>query len=150
MSFAGLLRAAILATGLLTVDAGRAAAPHGRYTVGSGSVYDNETRLTWQRTAPSSTYIQTGAASYCATLNLNGATWRLPTIKELVTIVDVTVASPGPTIDSAAFPGTVPGPFWSSTPYAGASSGVVWAVYFYGGNAYSDDVSNADYVRCVR
>lgn len=88
------------------------------------------------------------AATACANLSLNGRGWRLPTVKELVTLVDVSVAS-GPTIDSTAFPDTPSGPFWSSTPWAEAAC-VAWTVYVFGGNAYSDEVSNSDYVCCVR
>ena len=144
-----LLGAAVIAAGLVIVIAGRASAPAGRYTTDADTVYDTKTKLTWQQALSSSSYTQAGAASYCSSLGLNGATWRLPTVKELVTIVDVSVASPGPTIDSTAFPGTPASYFWSSTPYAGAS-GDAWYVSFYGGDANDDGVSKTSYVRCVR
>ena len=137
--------AAVLATGV----AGRASAPAGHYAIANGAVYDTKTKLTWQQAASSSTYTQPAAASYCATLGLNGATWRLPTMKELLTIVDLSVSPPGPTIDSAAFPGTPPDYFWSSTPYAG-TVGSAWSVLFYYGLSYGNDVTNTSYVRCVQ
>jgi hypothetical protein len=144
----GLAGVVVVVAGLAIAAAGSAVAPAGRYTIDHGAVTDVKTKLTWQQAASSTTYTQAGAASVCATLSLNGGRWRLPTVKELVTLVDVSVAS-GPTIDATAFPGTPSGPFWSSTPSAEAA-GVAWALYFSGGNAYSDEVSNSDYVRCVR
>jgi hypothetical protein len=71
-------------------------------------------------------------------------------MKELVTIVDSSVAFPGPTIDANAFPGTSTGAaFWSSTP-AVSMSGYAWVVDFAGGSTgfYAQTFSNA--VRCVR
>lgn len=145
---AGLASVVVLVAGLAIAVAASAAAPLGHYTIDHGAVTDVKTRLTWQQATSSTTYTQADAARICATLSLNGGGWRLPTVKELVTLVDVSVGS-GPTIDSTAFPDTPSGPFWSSTPSAEAA-GVAWAVYFSGGNAYSDEVSNSDYVRCVR
>ena len=144
----GLASVVVVVAGLAIAVAGSAVAPIGRYTIDHGAVTDVKTKLTWQQATSSTTYTQADAASACATLSLNGGGWRLPTVKELVTLVDVSVAS-GPTIDSTAFPDTPSGPFWSSTSSAEAA-GVAWAVYFSGGNAYSDEVSNSDYVRCVR
>ena|ERR1017187_9441779 len=114
---------------------------------GDGTVTDNGTGLVWQQAVPATTYTQTAALAYCAGLSLGGYTdWRLPSYVELLSIVDF---SNNPSINAAVFPGTPAGYFWSSTPSAGAS-GYAWFVYFYYGNAYSYDVSNADYVRCVR
>jgi len=146
-----LLGVAAFALGLAIVVVGHASAPAGRYTTANGTVYDTKTKLTWQQAVSSSTYTQAGAASYCSTLGLNGATWRLPTVKELVTIVDVSVASPGPTVDSTAFPGTPASFFWTSTLYAGAS-GLAWSVNFYSGDTdgYGVVSDASGSVRCVR
>ena len=65
--------------------------------------------------------------------------WRLPTVKELQTLVNYGVASPGPTIDTTWFPNTQGSYYWSSSPYVG-SSGYAWYVYFNYGSVY-------DYVR---
>jgi len=54
----------------------------------------------------------------------------LPTVKELSSIVDFTVA--GPAINQTAFPSTPADRFWTSSPYAG-SSGYAWDVFFYDG-----------------
>jgi hypothetical protein len=142
------LGVAAFATGLVIAVAGRASAPAGRYRVANGTVYDTKTRLTWQQTASSSTYVQADAASYCATLSLSGASWRLPTGKELITLVDVSVAYPEPTIDSTAFPGTPADYFWSMTPFEG-TPGNAWAVSFNYGGPDGYYVSALHYARCV-
>ena len=41
--------------------------------------------------------------------------WRLPTIKELAYIINYSIASPGPTIETRYFPNTQPSVYWSST-----------------------------------
>src|ERR1700690_1382575 len=76
----------------LAVPAGAATAPAGRYTYpATGTVYDTKTKLTWQQTAQSAPRPYAGAAAktYCAGVGatLGGTGWRLPTVKELQTIV---------------------------------------------------------------
>ena len=123
-------------------------APAGRYTTANGTVYDTKTKLTWQQTVASGTYNWAGAKTYCAGLSLNGTGWRLPTIKELQTIVDDSRTNPA--IDTTAFPSTPADWFWSSSPLAGSSS-YAWDVSFdFGFTGYSDVSYNYGNVRCVR
>jgi len=122
-------------------------APAGRYTTANGTVYDTKTKLTWQEAVPTGTYTWANAKAYCAGLSLNGTGWRLPTIKELQTIVDDSQANPS--IDTTAFPSTPANWFWSSSPLVGSSSNA-WLVYFDYGFTYLNFVSNTNYVRCVR
>jgi len=138
--------AAVVVVVALTASA-RANAPAGRYTTASGTVYDTKTKLTWQQAVASVTYTWAGAKAYCAGLNLNGTGWRLPTIKELQTIVDDSQTKPS--IDTTAFPSTPADWFWSSSPLAGSSS-YAWYVYFYLGYTDYGDVFGAVNVRCVR
>jgi hypothetical protein len=142
--------AATVALGGIT----RANAPPGRYTVAGGIVYDTKTKLTWQQAVPATTYTWSDAMTMCSTLNLGGTGWRLPTVKELMTIYDVTQPT-SPAIDSTAFPGTPAGHFWSSTPLAYKVNSVsyAWNVDFvaYGGADNGTPVSSATgYARCVR
>ena len=130
-------------------------APAGHYVVtagngtGNGTVYDTKSQLTWQQTAPATTYTSDDAKTYCASVGaiLGSTGWRLPTLEELRTIVDPTQANPS--IDSTVFPSTPADRFWSSSPVAPAPSNA-WAVFFDSGQAYSLDVSLTSYVRCVR
>lgn len=138
------------ALGLLLAPArAPAAAPAGRYTASTGVVKDNKTGLYWQQPAAPTTYSLADAMTYCSsnTAALPGTGWRLPTVKELLTLVDDSVASPGPTIDASAFPSTPANVFWSSTP-SGASSNF-WYVNFFNGSATSYDTLTG-HVRCVR
>jgi len=127
---------------------GRASAPSGRYTIASGVVHDTRTNLSWQQVISLSMFTQAEAASYCANLGLAGTTWRLPTMREILTIVDISVAPPGPTIDAAVFPDTPASFFWSSTPYSG-TPGNAWSAHFQYGFAYGNMVSDTSYARCV-
>ena len=56
--------------------------------------------------------------------------WRLPTIKELSTLVDSSIPDPGPTINTSYFPNTVASyVYWSSTASAYYTNSA-WAVNF--------------------
>lgn len=136
---------ALLSSGLL--PAAHAAAPAGLYTVGTDTVLDTATHLTWQRdVGPSATWAAAGA--YCQGLSRGGfsSNWRLPTVRELQSIVDESVSSPS--IDSGAFPGTPSNYFWSSSPYIGG--GVAFVVYFVFGTVDYKGTSGISNVRCVR
>jgi hypothetical protein len=122
-------------------------APAGRYTIANGTVYDTKTKLTWQQAVPSSAYTWADARAYCSGLSLVGTGWRLPTAKELQTIVDESRTNPS--IDPNAFPSTPSSFFWSSSPVAGSSSSA-WDVDFGYGSTYVVVVSNTYAVRCVR
>jgi hypothetical protein len=136
-------------------------APGGRYVVtnggtSSGTVYDTKTKLTWQQTISSISYTWADAKTYCAGVgsSLGGTGWRLPTLKELQSLVDYSHTT-YPMIDSTAFPGGLsaffPSPFyfWSASPLAGSSSGA-WYVLFDYGYTGGAEVSFSYYVRCVR
>ncbi|MBN2575724.1 MAG: DUF1566 domain-containing protein [Deltaproteobacteria bacterium] len=125
----------------------RADAPAGRYTIANGTVYDTRTKLTWQQAVPSTTYTWANAKTYCAGLPLPGTGWRLPTAKELQTIVDESRSAPS--IDTTAFPSTPSTWFWSSSPLAGSSL-YAWYVDFFSGFTSVYDLSIAYRVRCVR
>jgi len=129
----------------------RAAAPVGRYTASGGTVLDTKTKLVWQQPPAAAPMAWAAAKSYCAGLGatLGGSGWRLPTIKELQTLVDVSVAT-GPTIDPTYFPNTGMGGFWSSTPST-ASTTAAWVLSFNpnAGEGQAGMSGNAS-VRCVR
>lgn len=80
---------------------------------GDGTVLDNSSNLTWQqdpakftsrdssgilRTSFTATYDE--ANTYCSSLNLAGAGWRLPTLPEIMAILD---SSFEPALDPAVF-----------------------------------------------
>lgn len=130
----------------------RALAPSPHYALSAGTVYDNGTKLTWQRSVPATTYGWDQAATLCSSgevTSLGGSGWRLPTKKELLTLVDYSVAPPGPTIDVTAFPDTPAGSYWSISPLAASVPGR-WFVDFAHGYAADYAEGPTSYVRCVR
>jgi len=118
------------------------------YQIADGQVTDPATGLTWQQAPSASTMSAAAAPSYCASLDLDGYSWRLPSIKELATLVDEDRVSPA--IDVSAFPGVAPDVwFWSSTVSA-PSPPEQWALNFNDGFSYFRSTSSTSYVRCVR
>ncbi len=133
----------------LWASSAAASAPPGRYVIpGDGTVHDTKTGLVWQQAVAPGTYTWTQAGSYCGSLGLASGGWRLPSVKELLTLVDFTVAS-GPTIDGTAFPGTPSALFWSSSPPAGYSS-IGSYVDFSSGTSGYYTVPPPAQARCVR
>jgi hypothetical protein len=143
-----LRHAAALALGAATLAATAAAeAPPGRYVVEEGTVTDSRTRLTWQRAPDLTPRPWSQAEAYCGSLDLHGKGWRLPSVKELLTIVDE--SRWGPAIDPVAFPSTPSDHFWTSSSLATFPM-FVWTVYFGKGTAAFFEVGNPRLVRCVR
>ena len=126
-------------------------------------ITDQHTGLHWQRTLPaqqSLTFAQ--AADYCASLSLVYPTpWRVPSYKELLTIVD---EAPHPeyeapivvwkAIDPDAFPHTAVGEgYWSSSiaPFSSTpqNSAQAYMVNFNTGQALAFPQFSSGAVRCV-
>jgi len=124
------------------------AAASERYRIADGTVYDTQTRLTWQQVNPTSRYSWADADAYCAVLSLggDGDAWRLPSINELQTLVDDTT---NPAIDLLAFPKTPSEYFWASSAVIDDASRA-WTTFFTNGSTYSFAVTAAKNVRCVR
>jgi hypothetical protein len=130
-------------------DVAFADAPPGHYDVDAvaGTVKDNRTGLTWQRAVNEVIYAWADAKTHCATLSLSGGGWRLPTKKELLTVVDP--AHSDPAVDPVGFPLTPKGLFWSASAFAG-STRLAWVVDFRDGSSFNHDVGESEHVRCVR
>lgn len=134
---------------LLGSGAARAEAPPSHYTITNSSVRDNATQLIWERSPDQVMRSWAAAKMYCETLGLEAATWRLPTLKELLTIIDP-VQTPAPVIDVKAFPSTQANIYWSATEWV-ANPTHAWTVDFSQGNSAKDhEKTEPGYVRCVR
>jgi hypothetical protein len=120
---------------------------------GDGTVTDTYTYLTWDNMSPpSSAMTWAQGLAYCEGLSLGGSTdWRLPTQKELHSLVDYNSGySAGyPTIKEPF--GGYDGFYWSSTTYASYAGGA-WGVNFSAHlAAYGFAVKTGSYyVRAVR
>lgn len=91
---------------------------------------------------------------YVAAVNAAGlcgySDWRLPSAAELLSISDLSVAAPGPAIDSNYFPNSMSNYYFTSTPAAGTSS-IAWGITLDDGSAtYFVSKSTPSYVRLVR
>jgi len=119
-----------------------------------GTVTDKSNGLIWQQETGNNgqPMIWKEALSYCENLTLAGyKDWRLPNIKELTSILDLTRNNPA--IDTEYFPYTRSDYYWSSTSRADYVNGDAWYVSFEGGYSGTDKnsgKSNEYYVRCVR
>jgi len=137
-----------------------AVAPPNQYAViATGEVQDNYTGLIWQQAYSAATMPFAEAASYCSSLGLNGQTWRLPSIRELATLVDE--AQVAPSINRTMFPNTRYGSrsdnwYWASHASRGNAQ-AAWALNFDDGftgfNAGASGAWNywtAAWTKCVR
>ncbi len=139
----------LLALGLfLCVGPSWAEAPAGRYVVSEDTVFDTKTTLTWQRSMLASTWEHAGTA--CAN---RGEGWRLPSVKELLTLVDIgevdlAIDPVFPNTPVPAVAGDAPW-LWSSTPLAESESNA-WVVNFYQGMTNTGFLLDVNRFRCVR
>ena len=134
--------------------------PSPRFTEnGDGTVTDNLTELIWLQNANRSAITQnwSNAVIYCNSLADDGVDltdgsvagdWRLPNIKELMSLIDYGRYNPALT-SGHPFTGVQSGYYWSSTTYA-SSTAIAFVVYPHGGHIYSNDKTNLYYVWPVR
>jgi Protein of unknown function (DUF1566)/Bacterial Ig-like domain len=136
--------------------------PARSYTISANGqeVTDESTGLIWRRCAEGMTWngntcagAALGYTHEAALVRANSQSvaggWRLPSVKELASIANRSIAEPGPTIDTTAFPATPAYYFWSATP-APADTANSWTVNFLQGMAFSVHRSGVNYVRLVR
>jgi hypothetical protein len=125
--------------------------PRTRYVVTADTVFDSVTNLTWQRVVTTLPFrTQFYADQHCQDLLLAGQMgWRLPTMKDLLSIIDVSALHPA--IDDIAFPNTMTDYFWSSRQGAGVLSTDTWVVNFdWGAALTSYSASSTGDARCVK
>jgi hypothetical protein len=149
---------------------------YGRFEDSTPTITDNHTNLTWQRAASSMLISQDTAFTVCQGLSLGNYSsgWRVPSYKELLTIVDESphVEYIGATfaykaIDSSAFGLDVSlgvertptnGSYWSSSlldrsldrsPYCQNAATCAYLVEFTTGSTTTLPTGNVGLVRCV-
>lgn len=113
---------------------------------GNETITDNGTILMWQKEDDGITRTWEPAISYCEGLTLGGnSDWRLPNIKELVSIVDETTYDPA--INTTYFPNTKN--YYSSSTTFAKDTDYMWSVGFFSGDVQYGGKGGA-YVRRVR
>jgi hypothetical protein len=117
---------------------------------GSQAVLDKETGLVWER-APAIQLIWAEARRACTALTTGGRKgWRLPSILELMSLIDPSAASPGPKLPLGhPFTNISPSGYWSAMMDADVSSNA-WNVDFGNGNVGSFSKGNGFLSWCVR
>jgi hypothetical protein len=116
------------------------------YALSTGVATDANTSLTWQTMPPAGTSSFSQADNYCSTLPGTNPPWRLPTIRELQTLVHEGHFNPA--IDTTTFTVGLELVFWASTPVAGQN--LVWGVNFADGQVLAYGQQEMHAVRCVR
>jgi hypothetical protein len=110
-------------------------------------VLDLTTALRWQKSPSSNPTDWTTAGTMCTGLG-HGA--RLPEIKELISLVDYSVAYPGPVLPAGnPFVNVQQYYYWSATPVAGTTASA-WRVLFFNGGVNDGIKTDPSYVWCVR
>lgn len=131
-----------------------ASTPDARFIVSGDEVEDVRTNLIWKRCAEGQTWDDsttscTGSVSslsWLEALALADEEWRLPNVKELLSIVEVSCAFPA--INETVFPNTPDSAFWTSSPYI--NNAFSWAVLFEDGNDEGSDKSIGAAIRLVK
>lgn len=134
--------------------------PFDRFEAQTDTVFDQITRLTWQRVQPVQNLTAADALLYCANLEIDGGGFRVPLVSELLSLKSSDIRS-DPDMGSGSrldpdfeFEEDVQLSnqyfLWSSTPYA-ADSEKHWAVYFHWDDWVSPEpFTQQVFVRCVK
>ena len=110
----------------------------------NGIIHDAVTGLEWQA-EPTDPMPWQDAIDYAAALDLGGHTdWRIPTIEELITLIDYSRTSP-----ASSFPDMPFKWFWSSSSDV-CFSIYAWIVIFNDGYVHNYAKNRAIHARCVR
>lgn len=120
-----------------------------RFAVDGGTARDAYTGLTWARESSPAKVTYPEAAGYCASLKVDGAGgFRVPTIKELVGLVDPNLKYPQ--LDKKAFPSPRQESVFSSTRYAADPLGQAWKVTLTDPGYFRGIADDPTYTMCVR
>jgi len=112
-------------------------------------VSKKNTKLLWQDTGEvmDKVYTWNDAVKYCEDLSIDTFNqWRLPSYKELLTLIDYTTSDPA-IVNIFQFV-DVSNNYWTYSKQVGQEK-KAWIVYFYNGSTYIDNIDMENTVRCV-
>lgn len=129
----------------------------GRFKVlsdfGGAAVLDKETGLVWEQSPDTNTRTWLNAHAHCNALATGGRLgWRLPTLQELASLMDLNNPAGGGGswyLPSGHPFSNVQPTYWSAST-AAADTSVARGVFLAGANVFGDSKAAAGYVWCVR
>jgi hypothetical protein len=117
------------------------------------AVLDRETGLVWEKSPATTTHTWDAARFQCTSRTTgNRKGWRLPSMPELASLIDPSVAAPGPTLPPGhPFQDVQHGndAYWSATTFANATADA-WYVAFANGLVNNASKEITFFVWCVR
>lgn len=115
------------------------------------AVLDRNTGLVWEKAPQTTISTWSAARAFCLNKTVGGQKgWRLPSIPELASLVDPSVASPGPTIPAGhPFINILSRVYWSATTNVETPTHT-WSVGFFDGDVFPYNKGNSFQVWCVR
>ncbi|HWI67782.1 MAG TPA: DUF1566 domain-containing protein [Nitrospiraceae bacterium] len=115
------------------------------------AVLDKETGLVWEKSPQSAAVSLPNARLACASKAVGGRKgWRLPALPELASLVDPSVASPGPTLPAGhPFLAVQSANYWSASAHVDNPT-LTWGVGFSNGAALGVSKAFDQRVWCVR
>ena len=118
---------------------------------GNDAVLDKETGLVWEKSPQSTAVSLTNARLACANKAVGGRKgWRLPALPELASLVDPSVASPGPTLPAGhPFMAVQSANYWSASAHMDNPT-LTWGVGFSNGAVLGVSKAFDQRVWCVR
>jgi len=122
----------------------------GTLLMGNSSKQDDKTGLIWQdnKEVGDSSLNYDEAKTYCQDLKVDGFTdWRLPTLREVYTIVDLRRNRPAL---KNGFEIRDDGRYWTATPFIKDPKKEAWYISMSYGEAEPYNKSRVYHVRCVR
>jgi hypothetical protein len=116
------------------------------------AVLDKETGLVWEKSPQTAITQWSNAISICLEKTVGGRKgWRLPSVHELQSLIDPSVAAPGPTLPQIhPFLNVQSAHYWSASTRADYPTGA-WTVFFGSGIVGSSDkTTDYNHSWCVR
>ena len=115
------------------------------------AVLDKETGLVWEKSPQTTAVSSANVRLTCANKAVGGRKgWRLPSLTELASLVDPSVASPGPTLPPGhPFMAVQSANYWSGSAYA-ENPALIWGVGFGNGSVLGLSKAFDQRAWCVR
>jgi len=117
----------------------------------SDAVLDKETGLVWEKSPQTTAVSSANVRLTCANKAVGGRKgWRLPSLPELASLVDPSVAPPGPTLSSGhPFQNVQSANYWSTSAHA-ENPALMWGVGFGNGGVLGLSKAFDQRAWCVR